>query len=108
MVKGIKKHWKIVRLLISLVLECLVLFIFLFAYGIQTSYVQTKAAQVLVSYMSNELNTQGSIGYLEVKWPNKLVIHDFYLEDQFGDSLAFFGELEANISDYDLNERRLR
>lgn len=108
MVKGIKKQWKIVRLLISLVLECLVLFIFLFAYGIQTSYVQTKAAQVLVSYMSNELNTHGSIGYLEVKWPNKLVIHDFYLEDQFGDSLAFFGELEANISDYDLNERRLK
>ena len=43
-----------------------------------------------------------------MKWPNKLVIHDFYLEDQFGDSLAFFGELEANISDYDLNERRLK
>jgi len=68
---------------------------------------QTKVAKGIAAYLSNELNAQVSVGFVEIQFVNKLLLRDFYLEDQNGDSLIFAKELLIEIDDYSLENKTL-
>ena len=68
---------------------------------------QTKVAKGIAAYLSKELNAEVSIGFVEIHFVNKLLMRDFYLEDQNGDSLIFAKELLIEIDDYSLENKTL-
>ena len=105
MAKVIKKRWKILRLCISLLLELGILVAFIFAFGIRTSYVQTKVTQSIASYLSKELNVQISIKHVEIENINRFLLKEIYLEDKKGDTLLFVKRLKLDLDVFDLENR---
>ncbi len=105
MAKVIKKRWKILRLCISLLFELGILLAFIFAFGIRTSYVQTKMAQGIASYLSKELNAQISIQHVEIDNIHQFLLKEIYVEDKKGDTLLFVKRLQLDLNDFDLEKR---
>ena len=105
MAKVIKKRWKILRLCISLLFELGILLAFIFAFGIRTSYVQTKMAQGIASYLSKELNAQISIQHVEIDNIHQFLLKEIYVEDEKGDTLLFVKRLQLDLDDFDLEKR---
>lgn len=62
--------------------------------------VQTALAQKIVSAFSRKLGTTVSVQKLNIKWLNKASLQQFYLEDTYGDTLIYAGELDVRITDW--------
>ena len=66
--------------------------------AIRTSYVQTRLIKILTGSLSEKLNTSVSIKKVDFTFFNHLILDEFYLADQNGDTLLYADEIVANIS----------
>ncbi len=71
---------------------------------IQTPKFQTWATQKISSYLEKELHTKINIEGVNVKFPNKIVLDEVYIEDQEGHELLHLKSLK--ISDLDIDEEK--
>ncbi len=60
--------------------------------------VQNKLVDRITTYLSNELDTKVEVGRLNINFFDKLVLEDFYVEDQQTDTLLYAESLKVNIS----------
>ncbi len=65
---------------------------------LQIPAVQNEAARQVTETLSKELNTTVSLRNISIEFFDKLVLEDFYVEDQRGDTLLYSGRLKANIN----------
>jgi translocation-and-assembly-module (TAM) inner membrane subunit TamB-like protein len=80
------------RLLFSLI------FLFLLIWGLlQFPGIQNYIVQKVTTYLSSELNTNVYLKRIDIEFFDKLVLEEFYLEDQNGDTLLYSKELKANF-----------
>lgn len=70
-------------------------------------YVQTKVAQGVAAYLSNELETEVSIGRVNINYIDDVTLEDVFVADHRGDTLIFARELFAKVKQYDLKNRKV-
>lgn len=94
MKKKFKKYLKIILWIISSILGLF----FLLIIALQIPFVQNFVKDKAVSYLSNKIQTNVAIGSIEIGLPKKIIINDFYFEDQTGDTLVAGKKLDVDIS----------
>ncbi|TKG97089.1 hypothetical protein EYV94_01280 [Puteibacter caeruleilacunae] len=63
----------------------------------QTKAVQTFVCQRIANNIAEDLNTKISIGGVNIGFWNKLILEDFYIEDQEGDTLCSINQLDFYV-----------
>ena len=66
--------------------------------------VETAAINLAAEEFSRALGTKASVGSMEYRFPARLAIHDIYIEDRQGDTLAYVGEVSAHFRPLDLRD----
>jgi hypothetical protein len=94
----IRRQRKRLPLLLRWVLEILTVVIVLPVLIFQIPWVQSKAAQKLTAYLSDEWQTEVSVGKVTLGIFNKIKLDDVFIEDLAGDTLLKAGRLEVNHS----------
>ncbi|MFT5166816.1 MAG: autotransporter translocation and assembly factor TamB, partial [Saprospiraceae bacterium] len=64
---------------------------------LQFPAVQNYLIQKITTYLSTELNTEVYIKRIDIDFFDKLVLEEFYLEDQQGDTLLYSKELKVDF-----------
>lgn len=72
--------------------------IFLLIIALQTPFVQKFVKDKAITYLENKIQTNVDIGSIEIGLPKKIILNDFYFEDQSGDTLLAGKKLDVNIS----------
>ena len=62
---------------------------------IQNSWVQTIITRKITQRLSNDLQTNISIGRVDIGFFNRLKLEDVLIEDQMGDTLIYSEQVEA-------------
>lgn len=75
---------------------------------LQISAVQTYLVKRISGHLSNEINSTISIGKIEYRFFNKLVVNDILIKDQHNDTLLYTRELVAGIRRFDPKQKILR
>ena len=91
---------KIIKKLVKIAALLLLIFItlpFVAFFLLQNSQVQTFVAGNITKIISRNLNTEVSLGKVNISFPYRLKIHDLYLEDIYGDTLIYSESLIAGI-----------
>lgn len=81
------------NLLISLIVLCILLWFLL-----QNSQIQQYLAQKVTNHLSKELNTDVTIKNLDIDFFDKLLLENFFIADQYGDTLLFSKELKVDMN----------
>ncbi|WP_159780414.1 hypothetical protein, partial [Flavobacterium sp. 9AF] len=79
----LKKIAKIVLWVIGSVFGLILILIL----AIQIPFVQNLVKDKVVSYVENKIKTKVEIGKIEIGLPKKIIVSDFYFEDQSKDTL---------------------
>ncbi|HOK35881.1 MAG TPA: hypothetical protein PLR72_01305, partial [Paludibacteraceae bacterium] len=74
---------------------------------LQNSKVQNSITQTLVKELSQKLNTKVSVGEVHIKLLNRLVINDFYIEDQQKDTLLYVNKVNAHFNLWNLFNKKI-
>ena len=69
--------------------ELIILFLIIFAFGIRTSWFQTFLAQQVASYLSGEFQTEVSIDKVDIVFFDLVDIEGVYVEDKIKDTLLY-------------------
>ncbi|KAA9345853.1 AsmA family protein [Adhaeribacter soli] len=69
---------------------------------LQLQPVQQLAAENAAAYLSGKLQADVRVGRFTTDWKNSLVLKDFYLEDQQGDTLIYAGRLGLDLDMFGL------
>lgn len=69
----------------------------LFYYLVNSPAVQNWLVQQVASSLSEDLNTEVSIGEVKVRFFNRLEVNDLYIEDQQGDTLIYAQKLFTSV-----------
>lgn len=64
---------------------------------LQSKTVQNYLVQEITTRLSSDLNTEVSIKGVDIEFFDKLILEEFYLEDQKGDTLLYSQELKADF-----------
>lgn len=89
--RRLRKVWNILRKsLLVLVLLVLALYLLL-----QTSWMQTYLTQYVSGIISEQLGAEVSVEHVNVDFFARVVLEGVKVEDQLGDTLAYFGALKA-------------
>ncbi|WP_445457793.1 translocation/assembly module TamB domain-containing protein [Flavobacterium sp. HNIBRBA15423] len=72
--------------------------IFLLIIALQIPFVQKIVKNKAITYLENKIQTNVDIGSIEIGLPKKIILNDFYFEDQSGDTLLAGKKLDVNIS----------
>lgn len=70
--------------------------------ALQIPYVQNLAKTKAVTYLEEKIKTKVTIGSIEIGLPKKIVLRDFYFEDQSKDTLLAGETLKIDISLFQL------
>ncbi|MEM9918621.1 MAG: translocation/assembly module TamB domain-containing protein [Bacteroidota bacterium] len=65
---------------------------------LQSERFQNWAIGKTTTFLSEELNTEIEVGHIDIDFFNKLVLEDFFLADQRGDTLLYSRELKTSLS----------
>ncbi|HKJ41498.1 MAG TPA: translocation/assembly module TamB domain-containing protein [Sunxiuqinia sp.] len=86
------------------------LLVILFAayFAFQTSAVQTFLVRQITNRLSEKLNTKVSIKDVDIRFFNKVVLHDFLMEDQQQDTMLFVGEMVASVDHLSFKKQVVR
>lgn len=87
---------KLLKISVAIIIV-LLLSTVLFYYLINRPTVQNWLVQQVASSLSEDLNTKVSIGEVKVRFFNRLVVNDLYIEDQQGDTLVYAQKLFTSI-----------
>lgn len=74
---------------------------------VRVPVVQTWLAQKVTGYLASELNTRIEVGFVDIRLFSSLVLKDLYVEDLQKDTLLFAPVLEAGISSFDWDKRKI-
>ncbi len=84
--------------------ELIILFLIIFAFGIRTSWFQTFLAQQVASYLSGEFQTEVSIDKVDIVFFDLVDIEGVYVEDKIKDTLLYSEDIRINIADFSFKE----
>lgn len=87
---------KITKYFLRFVLFLVALF-FLLALLIQVPAVQNFVVDAATKVLSKKLNTHISIGYIDIDFPQTVVLDDLYIEDQKKDTLLYVGRAYIDV-----------
>lgn len=87
---------KILRIA-GIVLLSLLTLLLIIALLLQLPSVQNYAAQRATDFLSKRIDSEFSVGSIQLDFFNRLRLENLYVEDQRGDTLAYLGLLEARI-----------
>jgi len=76
----------------------LIAFFLLIVIALQISFVQNFVKDKAVTYLENKIKTKIEIGSIEIGLPKKIILNDFYFEDQSKDTLLAGKSLKVDIS----------
>lgn len=89
----------------KIVLRIILLFVALFlliVIALQISFVQNFVKDKVVIYLEGKIKTKVAIGSIEIGLPKKIILNDFYFEDQAKDTLLAGKSLKIDISLFEL------
>ncbi len=89
--------YRFLRVLRGFLLGIAVLLLLLW-FLLQNERFQNYLAGKITSYLSEELNTEVQIKRLDIDFFDKLLLQEFYIEDQLGDTLLYSKELKVEMS----------
>lgn len=89
---------------LHLLVELVILFVILIAFGIRTSWFQTYLAQETASCLSKQLGKEITIDKVDLIFFDELDIKGVYIQDSKEDTLLYTSQLNATIADWSLNE----
>jgi len=69
---------------------------------LQIPFVQNFVKDQAVTYLEKKIKTKVAIGTIEIGLPKKVILHDFYFEDQSKDTLLAGETLKMDISFFEL------
>lgn len=75
--------------------------------AMQNTWVQTKITQQVAIKLSKRLNTNITVGKVEIGFFNKLYLEDVLIEDQNNDTLLYSQLIKATIDTFKLRKRRI-
>ncbi|MFN4256380.1 MAG: translocation/assembly module TamB domain-containing protein [Saprospiraceae bacterium] len=90
----LKRLWRRTENMVFLVVFLLTVLYFL----LQTSPVQNWLIQKITAYLSEELQTTVRIDHVDIEFFDNLVLDNFFVADQRGDTLLFAGKLVAGLN----------
>lgn len=98
----VKPNWRKIARISAISLLSLLLFILLtvgaLTYMLRKPSVQTKVTQWITGILSDNLNTQVRIGYVDIDFFNTLMLRDALILDQQQDTLLYARELRVDIA----------
>ena len=94
MKKKFKKVLKIILWIISSIFGLILLLIL----ALQIPFVQNKVKDKAVRYLESKIHTEVRVGTIEIGLPKKVILTDFYFEDQSGDTLLSGKKLDVDVS----------
>lgn len=97
----ISKLKKVVKILFYIVLLFIALFLLLLI-ALQTSFGQNFVKNQAVSYLEGKIKTKIEVGTIEIGFPKKIILSDFYFEDQSKDTLLAGKSLKIDINLFEL------
>ena len=92
--KYIRKSLKVLLWIVGLVVGLLLLIILL----VQVPVVQNLIKNKAITYLEGKIHTKVSIGRIEIGFPKKVILENFYFEDQSKDTLLSGEKLAVDIS----------
>ena len=87
----------------------LLLIILLVTIGIliQQPKIQTWVSNTILNRIESQTGTKASLDHVNIKFPKKILLDGFYLEDLEGDTLLYAGQLMVDINFFHPFKRRL-
>lgn len=101
--KSIKKAFAWVAVL-------LVIFVLLIGGGylaLRTPKVQTKITQYIAGILSDELETEVTVGGVDIGFFNRLILEDLFVRDLESDTLAFIHDLHLGLKTINIEKNRV-
>lgn len=80
----------------------LIAFFLLIVIALQISFVQNYVKDKAVTYLEGKIKTKVEVGTIEIGLPKKIILNDFYFEDQAKDTLLAGKSLKIDISLFEL------
>jgi hypothetical protein len=77
-------------------------------FAFRSPAVQTWVCQKLGNYLADELDTEITIGGVDIKFFTSVELEDIYVEDQHGDTLLDASSLVVNLSQFDYDAQHVR
>jgi len=87
---------RLVRIFLKIVATVIIILIIVI-FLVQTPYVQNIIRNKAEKYLSRKLQTRVSIGNLYIKFPERVVLKNIYVEDRQKDTLLSAGLIDVNI-----------
>lgn len=69
--------------------------------------VQTAIAKNYLNSLAEKLNTNISVGSVDVEFLNDVVIHELYVEDEHEDTLLYLSSLRVSIDEFSFKQKRV-
>ncbi|WP_366183732.1 translocation/assembly module TamB domain-containing protein [Flavobacterium ovatum] len=86
----------------------LVTLFLLIVLALQIPYVQNKVKDAAVSYLESKIKTKVAVGSIEIGLPKKVILNDFYFEDQSKDTLLAGKSLNIDIDLFQLFNNKVQ
>lgn len=94
------KLLKIIARTFGGILEWVIIFIILLAFGIRTSPVQTYLATIVTNYLSDELDAKITIDKVDIVFIDRANLKGVLVLDQSGDTLGHIKSLLVNVNTF--------
>lgn len=98
---------KVFKIVFRIVVVIIALFLLL-VIALQIPYVQNIVKDKAVTYLENKINTKVEIGSIEIGLPKKVILNNFYFEDQSNDTLLSGKSLKIDINLFQLFNNKLQ
>jgi translocation and assembly module TamB len=85
----------------------IVLFLLLLSLLIATPYVQNKIINRAQTFFNDKTGRKLEIDHIYLKFPKTVNIQGLYVEDQYGDTLAYMGYLDVNVAMLQLLQNKI-
>ncbi|MCW2120048.1 translocation/assembly module TamB [Flavobacterium sp. 7A] len=92
---------KVLKISLKIVLVLVTLFL-LIVLSLQFSFVQNKVKDLAIPYLEGKIKTKVAIGSIEIGLPKKVILNNFYFEDQSRDTLLAGKSLKIDIDLFQL------
>ncbi len=84
--------------IVGFTLEWVLAVIILFTFAIRTTYVQTKLASFVTTFLSKQLDTTVRLDRFDVQFLNTVELNGFFALDKQGDTLVDVGSLKVELA----------
>ncbi|OCB78777.1 translocation/assembly module TamB domain-containing protein [Flavobacterium crassostreae] len=102
-----KKYLKISSNLLLWILGIVFAILFLVLVTLQIPAVQNLAKEKLVAFVQQKVKTKVVVGSLEIGFPKKIILNNFYFEDQQKDTLLAGQKLAIDLNFLDLINQKI-